>query len=54
VFTLGEIVNVTEATMNNGTYLVTGIHANYVVLGALPGESDDVLDDAGLTGVTFT
>ena len=54
VFTSGEIVNVTGATKNNGTYLTTGIHANYVVLGALPGESDDVADDAALTGVTFT
>lgn len=50
----GEIIRVGEATKNNGTYLTTSAAANYVVLAALPGESDDVADDAGLTGVTFS
>ena len=49
----GEIINVTEADGNNGTYITSAAGANDVTFAALPGESDAITDEAALTGVVF-
>ena len=49
----GEIINVTEADGNNGTYITSAAGVNDVTFAALPGESDAITDEAALTGVVF-
>ena len=49
----GEIINVTEADGNNGTYITSAAGADDVTFAALPGESDAITDEAALTGVVF-
>ena len=55
VFSGDELINTTGFANkgNNGTFLATSQTANTLVLSALPGESDDIVDEGANTGAVI-